>query len=513
MTLKYKKIALVASAQLGLARAPAGLAFLAGVCEHLDIDYNIWDLNLELYKRQGQSVWDNCNEYTYNDLDLLPEDLKNQATSLLKEIVLEIKQSGSDCLAMTVFSYVQMQWTEWFLKLCSEQIPDVTVILGGPGVSSIYQLRHTDLVFGAWALEQKLTDYYVLGEGDQVFPEFLKGQTDMLGLNCVGKTQTWQPQIEDMDAQIRPSYKKINLDFYQSPNNKKIITLNGSRGCVRRCTFCDVGAQWKKFKYRSGQSLAQEIKKHHNDTGVRDFWFSDSLINGSMKQFNELLETLKQYQLTDLHFSGQFIVRPSQSHPERMYKLMAETGFTHIAVGIESGSERVRDHMGKKFSNQDIDYHLAMCERYGITNYFLTIVGYPTETEQDFEDTLNMYRRYQRYVINHTILGINLKYTMTILPNTPISTMQQELDVEWIHGEGNQMEWRSGSNPDLTVKERYSRWIRLVTLALDLGYNLSEEVLIDIATNKRKALSVRENAIVDRTAKYIPIQAPTELLS
>lgn len=513
MTLKYKNIALVASAQLGLARAPAGLAFLAGVCEHLEVEHRIWDLNLELYTRNSQSVWDNYNEYTYNDLDLLPEPLKEKSKLFLAEIVNEIKQSNADCIAVTVFSYVQMQWTEWFLNTCKQIIPNVPVILGGPGVSSVYQLRHTDKMFGEWAAQNQLTDYYVLGEGDQVFPAFLQGTTDLPGLNYINKPQTWQPQIENMDEQIRPSYKKINLNNYQSPNNKKIITLNGSRGCVRRCTFCDVGAQWKKFKYRSGRSLADEIQKHHKDTGVTDFWFSDSLINGSMKQFNELLETLKQYQLTDLHFSGQFIVRPSQSHPERMYKLMAETGFTHIAVGIESGSERIRDHMGKKFSNQDIDYHLSMCERYGITNYFLTIVGYPTETEEDFEATLDMYRRYQRYVINHTILGINLKYTMTILPNTPISTMQQELDVEWIHGEGNQMEWRASTNPGLTVKERYTRWIKLVRLALDLGYNLSEEVMIDIATNKRKALSVRESAIVNRTNKYIPIKAPTELLS
>jgi radical SAM superfamily enzyme YgiQ (UPF0313 family) len=169
--------------------------------------------------------------------------------------------------------------------------------------------------------------------------------------------------------------------------------------------------------------------------------------------------------------------------------------------------------MGKKFSNDDIDYHLAMCERYGITNYMLTIVGYPTETEEDFQATLDMYRRYQRYTINNTILGINLKYTMTILPNTPISTMQQELAVEWIHGEGHQMEWRAASNPGLTVKRRYQRWIELLKLVHELRYNLSEEVLIDIATNQRKALSVRDSAIIQNSISIIPIQAPSALLS
>lgn len=510
---KYKKVAVVASAQLGLARAPAGVAFLAGVCEHLAIDYKIWDLNIELLNRCGQDVWDRCNEYTYNDLDLLPADLMSPVSKLLDDVVSEIKTAGCDCVAVTVFSYVQMQWTEWFLRRCQQQLPGVTTIIGGPGVGSVYQLRHTEKTFGAWAAEQGIVNYYALGEGDEVFPRFLQGETDMLGLNQAGQSDTWQPQIDDMDAQIRPSYRQVNFGSYKSPRNQPVITLNGSRGCVRKCTFCDVGAQWKKFRYRSGASLAQEIKKHYEDTGVTEYWFSDSLINGSIKQFYELLETLKQYNLTNLNFSGQFIIRPQQSHREHMFQLMAETGFRHVAVGVESGSERVRDHMGKKFSNEDIDYHLVMCERYGITNYMLTIVGYPTETEEDFQATLDMYRRYQRYTINNTILGINLKYTMTILPNTPISTMQQELEVEWIHGEGHQMEWRAASNPKLTVKRRYERWIELLKLVHELRYNLSEEVLIDIATNQRKALSVRDSAIIQDTMSIIPIQAPSALLS
>jgi radical SAM superfamily enzyme YgiQ (UPF0313 family) len=300
-----------------------------------------------------------------------------------------------------------------------------------------------------------------------------------------------------------------------------VITLNGSRGCVRRCTFCDVGAIWQRFRFRSGASLAQEIHQHWRDTGVTEYWFSDSLINGSMKAFNELLESLADLQerypgMRDINYSGQFIIRPRSSHAERMYELMARTGCTHLAVGIESGSERVRDHMGKKFSDADIDYHLEMCERYGITNYMLTIVGYPTETDEDFQATLDMYTRYQRYAINHTILGINLKYTMTILPNTPIESQQHDLEVEWLHGLGHDLEWRCSTNPTLTVRERYQRWIRLLRHAMDLGYNLSEEVLIDVAMNHRKAMSVADQepeSLLKSKRTTIPIRAAAELLS
>jgi hypothetical protein len=260
--------------------------------------------------------------------------------------------------------------------------------------------------------------------------------------------------------------------------------------------------------------------QHWQQTGVTDFWFNDSLINGSIKQFMELLETIEQYQmqypeLKNLTFSGQFIIRPQSSHSERMYKLMASTGCNHLAVGVESGSERVRTHMGKKFSNADIDYHLQMCEKYSITNFMLTLVGYPTETEQDFQDTLDMFTQYQRYIINRTILGISLKYTMTILPGTPIEAMQSDLGIEWVHGHNNSIEWRSDQNPSLTVNARYQRWVTLIEHATKLGYSLGEEALDDVAANHQRILSMQGfDFVTSKNHLVIPIQsAPAAILS
>jgi len=519
---KFKKLALIASAQLPLSRAPAALAFMAGTCEKNQIDYAIWDLNAELARRCGQTVWDQCNQYTYHNLDTMNQDLYQVTQDFLLEVVQEIKSQDCDCVAVTVLSYVQNQWAERFLRLCRQVLPDVTLIMGGPGVGSPYAVRNAACSFGRWMVDQDLLDYYVLGEGDIALDLFLQGKRTVPGLNSKSTVENWQPQIENLDDMPRISYRKVDFDLYQGSRNQASITINGSRGCVRRCTFCDVGSIWKKFQYRSGESLAREIVQHWLDTGVKEYWFTDSLINGSLKQFNQLLEQLDQAHrehpgFQGLHYSGMFIIRPRSSHSERMYQLMARTGCTHIAVGVESGSERVRNHMGKKFSNDDIDYHMEMCERYGITNWMLTLVGYPTETEEDFQATLDMYTRLQRYAINNTLLGINTKTTMTILPNTPIEAMQHDLGVEFLHGDGFDLEWRAASNPDLTVRERYLRWIRLLRHAMDLGYNLSGEILIDTEINHRRAMSMVDTeqlTIAKSQYSIIPIvSAPSGVLS
>ena len=56
-------------------------------------------------------------------------------------------------------------------------------------------------------------------------------------------------------------------------------------------------------------------------------------------------------------------------------------------MGIESVVERVRIALGKNFTNDDIDYHLAMAKKYSVPLLLLLIVGYPTESQQDFEFT------------------------------------------------------------------------------------------------------------------------------
>ena len=516
----FKKVALVASAQLSLLRAPAALAFLAGVCESQQVDYVVYDLNSEFHQQHGADIWSKTIPYSQNNLDTLPKELDIAVDNLINDVVHKIVQSGCDAMAITVFSYMQNQWAERFLRACQQYAPNLTTIIGGPGVSSPYQVRGTTMTFGSWLAKHSIVDYYVLGEGDQVFADFLAGNFYAVGINNQQVINTWPTAIEDLDSVSNNSYRKIKLSNYCGPRNRQVITLNGSRGCVRRCTFCDVGAIWKKFKYRSGRSLADEMVQHWQQTGVTDFWFNDSLINGSIKQFMELLEAVDQYQtqypeLKKLTFSGQFIIRPQNSHSERMYKLMASTGCNHLAVGVESGSERVRTHMGKKFSNADIDYHLQMCEKYSITNFMLTLVGYPTETEQDFQDTLNMFTQYQRYIINRTILGISLKYTMTILPGTPIEAMQSDLGIEWVHGHNNSIEWRSDQNPSLTVNARYQRWVTLIEHATKLGYSLGEEALDDVAANHQRILSMQGfNFVTSKNHLVIPIQsAPAAILS
>jgi len=508
MTNKIKKICLISSAQIQYSRPPAGLAFMAGVCERNNVEYSVIDLNINFLHHAGKEVWNQCFLHTTNNLSKLPAKLNEIVNEFLDQTIDQIVATGADCVAITTLTQLNQQWAEKFLRRLRRRV-NLLTIGGGPGLGVPDSFgQDPTMTFGQHLAQQKLLDYYVLGEGDIVFEKFLQGSRNEPGLNTKNCPETLQPQIDDLNGLAMPSYKNIDFNLYKSFYDKPVISITSSRGCVRRCSFCDVGHLWKKFRFRSGKSVADEMLKHHLDTGATDFWFTDSLINGSLKQFMDLLEQLTIYKqqypsLEKLTYSGQFIIRPQGSHPDRMFKLMKETGCNHIQVGIESGSESVRNHIGKKFSNADIDYHFKMCEKYQIKNWLLMMVGYPTETEQDFLDSLDMLTRYQKYVVNDTAFGVQANGPASILPNTPLASQQNELGIIYEH-EGSSNSWTTADNPGLSFNERHLRWIKLIEHAVTLGYNLPVEIDIYLTTNQQAVLSNKENQTV-KTKKVIPI--------
>jgi radical SAM superfamily enzyme YgiQ (UPF0313 family) len=478
--LKINKVLIISSGLLTVEKPPASLGFLAGVCSNNNINYEIFDLNIYLKKALGESLWNRAYA-------LLPGLGNTENIEVLNKVIVSIELAveeiacfeNIDLIALTVFSWQQILITRIFLEKIRAKL-NLVIIAGGPGIS--YEIEPNKTA-GKLFLENKLVDYYVLGEGEYVLESFFRGYKE-LGLNYDQVSETWAPQIDNLDDCVIPTYQKIIFDDYEPGINvDHRISITGSRGCVRRCTFCDVGHIWKKFRFRSANNVVTEILQHINETGIKQFIFTDSLINGSIKQFSDLMIRIVELKSQgilpeDLKYIGQFIVRPKSQFGEKYFQLMQESGCHNIQIGIESGSDRVRHHMGKKFSNDDIDFHLEMCSKYGIKNALLMMSGYPTETHEDHIATINMFKRYQKYLIDDTVVSVNLSQPYVLLKNTPMDDMRDELG---IYNENYATHFFNiKTNPDLNIKERFRRYIELKMLLLDLKYPGSWADLSDL---------------------------------
>lgn len=95
------------------------------------------------------------------------------------------------------------------------------------------------------------------------------------------------------------------------------------------------------------------------------------------------------------------------------------------------------------------------------------IVGYPTETDHDFDDTVNMFTRYQD-LANRIIVSVSLGSTLSILPGTPLYHNAAAHNIELDAYENN---WISLDNMDLTLEKRLQRREFLAQHLRTLGYS------------------------------------------
>ena len=348
----------------------------------------------------------------------------------LERIHLEISQYDFKWLGISVFSYLQKDDA---LKLAEEYD---NVLFGGSGVDINWPRKN-----------------YIVGEGEYALLEFLKGNLDYPGIN--GN----QPkQIENIEDLPPPDYSDV---MHKHKYDTAIIS--GSRGCVRKCTFCDVMTIWPKYKWKTGKKIADDMHEVANKTGLKKIGFSDSLVNGSMKHFRDMCSELAKRE-KKVQWNGQFIVRGAKTFSSEDFDNLANSGCNGLTMGIESGSEAVRDHMRKKFSNEDIEYFVTNLGDRNIKMKFLLIVGYPTETEEDFEMTLEMLRKYGKY--SH-LISVS-PHMMLTYENTPLDLEHRELYDD--HG----FHWKNEiSNYDI----RYKRFVKVFEVGKEMGYNFNQHAL------------------------------------
>jgi len=239
--------------------------------------------------------------------------------------------------------------------------------------------------------------------------------------------------------------------------------ISGSRGCVRKCTFCDVMTIWPKYRWKTGKKIADEMHEVAEKTGLKKIGFSDSLVNGSMKHFRDMCKELASRD-NKVQWNGQFIVRGAKTFSSEDFDNLANSGCNGLTMGIESGSEKVRDHMRKKFSNEDIDYFMKNLGNRKIKMKMLLIVGYPTETEEDFEETLQLLRRYKKYAKYISVSP----HMMLTYKNTPLDFDHRDLyDTEGFH-------WKNDiSNYDI----RLVRFKKVFEVGQQMGYKFNKHAL------------------------------------
>lgn len=292
------------------------------------------------------------------------------------------------------------------LSIVRNKRPDVIIILGGAHPS--YFPKQTLQYF-------EEADYAIRGEAEKGLADLIRNLSNpdiIRRENIPGLIWRENGQIkcnppifpEDLDSLGSPDWNLINpcnYPFQTSYLTKSRIVapLIVTRGCPYQCTFCAVRSiTGNKIRAHSVSYIINEIKHLKSNFGIKEVCFIDDNFLVFKNLVIDLCEQIIKQKL-DIKWSC-FGIRLDMVDKE-ILGLMEKSGCYLLTVGIESGSQRILDHMKKNLTidliKEKINFIHDETNIKIIGNF---ILGYPMEKAEDIYKTIRLTKNLPLYGAN-----------------------------------------------------------------------------------------------------------------
>ncbi len=220
---------------------------------------------------------------------------------------------------------------------------------------------------------------------------------------------------------------KVNLPKI---SKEKYIGINQiSEGCFGECSYCITRlAKGKLFSYPK-EKIVQSIKNDLS-SGCKEIWITsqDNASYGNENGNYELPELLKEI----VNLKGNFFVRIGMMNPDNVLKILPELIqiyknkkiFKFLHLPLQSGSNKILRQMKRKYTKQDFIKIVSEFRKEFPEIHFSTdvIVGFPGESEKDFQETYDLIKEIEPETINISRFWPR--------PNTLASKMNYPVDSE-----------------------------------------------------------------------------------
>ncbi|MDE7301478.1 MAG: tRNA (N6-isopentenyl adenosine(37)-C2)-methylthiotransferase MiaB, partial [Clostridia bacterium] len=195
-------------------------------------------------------------------------------------------------------------------------------------------------------------------------------------------------QIEECDGEIREGETPCRTSY---PN----AWVNITYGCNNFCSYCIVPYVRGRERSRKAENIVAEVKSL-----VADGYKEITLLGQNVNSYGNGTEEPPFYKLleTVANIDGKFRLRFMTSHPkdfsEELAKVMAgnEKICRCLHLPVQSGSDRILKAMNRRYTSADYLKKVEILKKY-LPDCAITtdlIVGFPGETDEDFNDTLEL---------------------------------------------------------------------------------------------------------------------------
>jgi threonylcarbamoyladenosine tRNA methylthiotransferase CDKAL1 len=234
-------------------------------------------------------------------------------------------------------------------------------------------------------------------EASLIAPYSIGKICDALDLIKKGERATYtEPSAEDKPA----------LSTNSNPLSPMIARIPISDGCLSNCSFCETKAARGPLNSFSEKRIL-DLVRSSVARGARemDLTAQDTGAYGLDRKTN-IAELVAKASLID----GDFRIRIGMLNPEHLHKYFddlvkaygSEKVYKFIHLPLQSGSDSVLNDMGRRYSAEAFGSYVRELRKKipGISLETDIIVGYPTETKDDFNETVELIKEVKPEVSN-----------------------------------------------------------------------------------------------------------------
>ncbi len=366
-------------------------------------------------------------------------DFKDYQSSVerLEDIVKYIEANGFDMIGMQ--TYVSN------INVCLEvsaaikkSLPDVKILLGGAHAT----------IFPDSVISCPDVDYVCVGEGEETVQDLVQALNNNHPLSEVkgiyykdeDGTILWtgkRDYVANLDDLPIPKYDLFDPKLYFPAvhiRGRKVYNIISSRGCPYKCTFCAATEVWgNKYRYQSVNRTISEMKYLKEKMGADALQIYDDNFCTNHKRTKELCRSMIEAKL-DLQWVC--YTRADSIGDQEMLSLMKQAGCYMIVMGIENGNKRILELINKKLDLDVAHKNIRLARKVGINTLSSFMIGLPTETEQEIDNTISCAK------------SLGLSYAMfpifTPYPGTPIYPLAEQEGVFLSKGLDKYSRWGDG---------------------------------------------------------------------
>lgn len=163
-----------------------------------------------------------------------------------------------------------------------------------------------------------------------------------------------------------------------------------SRGCPFQCSFCVASQMFgAKFRARSPKNVVDELEWLKNEHGAEGVSFHDDTLTLDRKRIIDICDEIIARKAV-VPWGCQTRV---DTVSKEIFAKMHKAGCNEVSFGVESGCQRILDAVHKKVSLQQCEQAIKWAKSEGLFVAVSTLVGYPGETKESMQQTLDLMRR------------------------------------------------------------------------------------------------------------------------